>query len=71
MDTGAWQLPDELAMLRDTVRKFMAEVVRPLEDTLTTTPRGRPMTSSSTSSGEPGRSGCGRCRRPRSSAAPG
>lgn len=32
--TGAWHLPDELVMLRETVRRFMAEVVRPLEDTL-------------------------------------
>jgi acyl-CoA dehydrogenase len=32
--TGAWELPDELVMLRSTVRAFMADVVRPLEDTL-------------------------------------
>lgn len=34
MPTGAWELPGELVMLRDTVRKFMVDVVRPLEDTL-------------------------------------
>ena len=32
--TGAWELPDELSMLRDTVRRFMRDVVTPLEDTL-------------------------------------
>ena len=32
--TGAWDLPEELRMLRDTVRAFMANEVRPLEDTL-------------------------------------
>jgi acyl-CoA dehydrogenase len=31
---GAWQLPDELADLADSVRRFMASEVRPLEDTL-------------------------------------
>jgi acyl-CoA dehydrogenase len=31
---GAWTLPDELVMLRDTVRRFMETEVRPLEDTL-------------------------------------
>ena len=31
---GAWELPDELVMLRDTVRRFMAEEVRPREDRL-------------------------------------
>ena len=31
---GAWELPDELVMLRDTVRQFMADIVRPVEDTL-------------------------------------
>src|ERR1700678_2695044 len=31
---GAWRLPDELADLADTVRRFMASEVRPLEDTL-------------------------------------
>jgi acyl-CoA dehydrogenase len=29
-----WQLPDEYAMLRDTVRRFMVEEVKPVEDTL-------------------------------------
>lgn len=32
--SGAWELPIELAMVRDTVRAFMADIVRPLEDTL-------------------------------------
>src|ERR1700730_6380271 len=31
---GAWRLPDELADLADTVRRFMDSEVRPLEDTL-------------------------------------
>ncbi len=31
---GAWSLPEELVMLRDSVRRFMADVVRPLEATL-------------------------------------
>jgi acyl-CoA dehydrogenase len=31
---GAWELPEELRMLRDTVRSFMEREVRPLEDTL-------------------------------------
>jgi acyl-CoA dehydrogenase len=34
LPTGAWELPEELVMLRDTVRQFMANEVRPLEDTL-------------------------------------
>jgi acyl-CoA dehydrogenase len=34
MPSGAWELPDELVMLRDVVRRFMAQEVRPLEDTL-------------------------------------
>jgi acyl-CoA dehydrogenase len=29
-----WQLPDEYVMLRDTVRRFMAEEVKPVEDRL-------------------------------------
>lgn len=33
-DTGAWELPEELVQLRDTVRRFMATEVRPIEDTL-------------------------------------
>jgi acyl-CoA dehydrogenase len=32
--TGAWELPEELRALRDTVRRFMADEVTPLEDTL-------------------------------------
>jgi acyl-CoA dehydrogenase len=30
--SGAWELPEDLVMLRDTVRRFMAEEVRPIED---------------------------------------
>lgn len=40
--SGAWQLPDELVMLRDTVRQFMANEVRPLEDTLAHDAAGPP-----------------------------
>lgn len=32
--SGAWELPHELVMLRDTVRRFMHTHVTPLEDTL-------------------------------------
>lgn len=32
--TGAWELPEDLRMLQDLVRRFMASEVRPLEDTL-------------------------------------
>jgi acyl-CoA dehydrogenase len=32
--SGSWELPEELRMLRDTIRRFMAEVVRPAEDKL-------------------------------------
>jgi acyl-CoA dehydrogenase len=32
--TGAWELPEELVMLRDTVRRFMAAYVRPIEEEL-------------------------------------
>jgi acyl-CoA dehydrogenase len=31
---GAWELPQELVMLRDTIRRFMHEEVKPVEDTL-------------------------------------
>ena len=31
---GSWELPQELRMLRDTIRRFMAEEVRPAEDKL-------------------------------------
>jgi acyl-CoA dehydrogenase len=31
---GAWELPEELVALRETVRRFMAQEVRPIEDTL-------------------------------------
>lgn len=31
---GAWELPEELRMLRDTVRRFMEHEVRPIEETL-------------------------------------
>ncbi|MCC7045701.1 MAG: acyl-CoA/acyl-ACP dehydrogenase, partial [Alphaproteobacteria bacterium] len=30
--SGSWELPEELVMLRDTVRRFMREEVRPVED---------------------------------------
>lgn len=30
--TGGWELPEELAMLRETVRRFMTERVRPVEE---------------------------------------
>jgi acyl-CoA dehydrogenase len=33
-DTGSWELPEEHRMLRDTIRRFMQEEVKPLEDTL-------------------------------------
>jgi len=32
--SGAWELPEELVMLRDTVRRFMAAHVHPIEDKL-------------------------------------
>ena len=32
--SGAWQLPEELVMLRDTVRRFMDAQVHPLEEKL-------------------------------------
>jgi acyl-CoA dehydrogenase len=31
---GSWELPEELRMMRDTLRRFMAEEVRPAEDRL-------------------------------------
>jgi len=31
---GAWELPEELRMLRDTARQFMVRDVKPVEDTL-------------------------------------
>lgn len=34
LPTGAWELPEELRMLQDTIRRFMEEEVRPIEDTL-------------------------------------
>ena len=33
-NTGSWELPQEMVMLRDTIRRFMAEAVKPIEDTL-------------------------------------
>jgi alkylation response protein AidB-like acyl-CoA dehydrogenase len=33
-DAGSWELPEELRMLRDTIRRFMAEEVKPVEDKL-------------------------------------
>lgn len=32
--TGAWELPEELVMLRDTVRRFMTAYVHPVEEKL-------------------------------------
>ncbi|NBT69008.1 MAG: acyl-CoA dehydrogenase [Betaproteobacteria bacterium] len=32
--TGSWELPEELKMLRETVRRFMEQEVKPIEDTL-------------------------------------
>jgi acyl-CoA dehydrogenase len=32
--TGSWELPEELVMLRDTVRRFMEAQVHPIEDKL-------------------------------------
>ncbi|MFF3574844.1 acyl-CoA dehydrogenase family protein, partial [Nocardia jiangxiensis] len=32
--TGAWELPEEFRLLRETVRRFMETEVRPLEDSL-------------------------------------
>ena len=40
--SGAWELPDELRMLQDTVRRFMETEVRPLEDTLPHDAAGAP-----------------------------
>ncbi len=34
MDSGSWELPEDLRMLRDTIRRFMQEEVKPLEDKL-------------------------------------
>jgi acyl-CoA dehydrogenase len=31
---GAWELPEELQHLRDTVRRFMVNEVKPVEDKL-------------------------------------
>ena len=33
-DAGAWELPEELVMLRDTVRRFMDAHVHPIEEKL-------------------------------------
>ena len=33
-DSGSWELPEDLRMLRDTIRRFMQEEVKPLEDRL-------------------------------------
>jgi acyl-CoA dehydrogenase len=32
--SGSWELPEDLRMLRDTIRRFMREEVKPVEDTL-------------------------------------
>ncbi len=34
MDRTGWELPEELAMLQETVRRFMVQEVKPLEDRL-------------------------------------
>ncbi|MDA8249404.1 MAG: acyl-CoA dehydrogenase family protein [Rhodospirillales bacterium] len=34
MDASSWELPEELQMLQGTVRRFMAQEVKPLEDRL-------------------------------------
>src|ERR1035437_6429856 len=31
---GSWELPEELRMIRDTVRRFMLQEVKPIEDAL-------------------------------------
>ncbi|BBZ59225.1 acyl-CoA dehydrogenase [Mycolicibacterium monacense] len=41
--SGAWELPDELVMLRDTVRRFMAAHVHPIEETLGHDATGLPL----------------------------
>ena len=33
-NAGSWELPEELRMFRDTIRRFMAEEVKPAEDKL-------------------------------------
>ncbi|MCU1620113.1 MAG: putative acyl-CoA dehydrogenase [Modestobacter sp.] len=40
--TGAWELPAELVLLRQTVQRFMADEVRPLEDSLPHDTAGAP-----------------------------
>ncbi|MFG3022326.1 acyl-CoA dehydrogenase family protein [Streptomyces sp. NPDC048254] len=42
LPTGAWELPEEFRMLRDTVRRFMESDVRPLEDKLEHDAEGAP-----------------------------
>ena len=32
--TGAWELPHEYRMLQETIRRFMREEVKPVEDKL-------------------------------------
>jgi len=39
---GGWDMPDELRMLQETVRRFMESEVRPLEDTLPHDAAGAP-----------------------------
>ena len=34
LEAGGWEMPQELVMLRDTIRRFMVEEVRPVEDRL-------------------------------------
>jgi acyl-CoA dehydrogenase len=42
LGTGAWELPAELRMLQETVRRFMETEVRPLEQTLEPDAAGAP-----------------------------
>lgn len=32
LPSGAWELPDELSLLRETVAQFMRNEVKPIED---------------------------------------
>lgn len=34
LGAGSWELPDDLGMVRDTVRRFMQNEVKPIEDTV-------------------------------------
>ena len=68
---GAWELPEELQQLRDTVRRFMVNEVKPVEDKLehdaVQLRAGRPESAA----GEGARSSaCGCCARRPNTAAP-